>query len=157
MHSVNSGVNTTNPFQVPPGLGQSEFFYSWVVTAYSIGEVTFALVYAYLFHVVPYAYIFLSLIVSYVLGSLIYAVTSSGLTILAGRFLVGGSAIALQSAFFVYVAEREVDYETAYYAAQDRMDDADGSKEHRKLKERMYAYRVIGIGTADMIGTGIPS
>jgi len=124
------------------------------VTTYSIGEVTFALVYAYLFHVVPYTYIFLSCIMNYILGSLLYAVASSGLVILAARFLVGGSSIVLQSAFFVYVAEREVEYETAYYAAQGHMDDADGSKEQIKLKERMYAYRVLGVGTSDLIGTG---
>ena len=92
---------------------------------------------------------------NYILGSLLYAVASSRLVILAARFLVGGSSIVLQSAFFVYVAEREVEYETAYYAAQGHMDaDADGSKEQIKLKERMYAYRVLGVGTSDLIGTG---
>ena len=124
------------------------------MTAYSIGEVTFALVYAYLFHVVPYAYIFLSLIVSYILGSILYAVASSGWMIFVARFLVGGSCVLGESVFYVYVAEREVDYERAYYATQDRMDDVDGSKKQRKLKEKMYAYRTIGVGTAFLIGSG---
>ena len=140
--------------QVLPGLGQSEFFYSWVVNSYSIGEMTFALVYAYLFHVVPYTYIFLSLTVSYILGSLLYAVASYGWAILVARFLVGGSSVITQAAFYVYVADREVDYETVNYATQDHMDDTDGSNKERKLKEKMYAYRALTVGTAELIGTG---
>ena len=124
------------------------------MTTYSIGRVTFSLVYAYLFHVVPYTYIFLSLIVDYILGSILYAVVSHGWMILVARFLVGGSSVITQVAFFVYIAEREVDYETAYYATQDHMDDAGGSKKQRNLKERMYAYRVLCIGVSDLIGTG---
>jgi len=141
--------------QISPGLGQSEFFYSGVVTGYSIGEVTFALVYAYLFHVVPFTYIYLSLMMSYILGSLLYAVPSSGWMILVSRFLVGGSSVINQAVFFVYVAEREVDYETAYYSAQDHKDDAGRSMKRRMLKEKMYAYRILGIGAVDLIGTGI--
>ena len=124
------------------------------MTAFSIGEVTFALVYAYLFHVVPYAYIFLSLIVSYVLSSILYAVASSGWMIFVARFLVGGSSIMCESALYVYVAEREVDYERAYHATQDNMDDAGGSKKQRKLKEKMYSYRTICVGAASLIGAG---
>ena len=140
--------------QVPPGLGRSEFFYSWVVTASSIGEVTFALVYAGLYNVVPYTFVFLSLIVSYILGYLLHAVTSCGWVILVARFLIGGLSVLVDSAFYVYVAEREVDYEAAYYATRGRMDDVDGSKKQRSLKEKMYAYRTIGAGTAFLIGTG---
>ena len=140
--------------QIFPGLGQSEFFYSGVVTAYSIGEVTFALVYAYLFHVVPYTYIYLSLLMSYILGSVLYAVASHGWMILVARFLVGGCSVINQSTFYVYVAEREVDYEAAYYAAQGEMVDADRNKKGRMLKEKMYAYRILGIGAVGLIGTG---
>ena len=140
-------------FQVP-GFGQSEFFYSWVVAAYSIGEVTLAVVYAYLFHVVPYTYIFLSLITSYILGSLLYAVASSGWMILIARFLVGGSSVVGESAFYVYIADRELEYEKAYFVAQDDVHDADEGRKEWKLKERMYAYRVLLVGTANLIGTG---
>ena len=124
------------------------------MTAYSIGRVTFSLVFAYLFHAVPYTYIYLSLITSYILGSLLYAVASHGWMILVSRFLFGGSSVISQAAFFVYIAEREVDYERAYHAAQDHKDDADGSRKQRKLKERMYAYRVLCIGVSDLLGTG---
>jgi len=141
------------PFQVLPGLGKSEFFYSWTVAVYSIGEVTFALVYACLFHVVPYTYIFLSLIMSYILGSLFYAVASSGWMILIARFLVGGCCVVGESAFYVYIADREPEYEKAY-AAQNDVHDADKDRKGQKLKERMYAYRVLLIGTANLIGTG---
>ena len=141
-------------FQVPPGIDQSEFFYSWVVTAYGIGEVTFSLVYAGLYNVVPYTYIFLTLVVSYILGYLLYAVASSGWVILVARFLIGGISVLGESAFFVYIAEREVDYEAAYYATRGRVDDVDRSKKQRSLKEKMYAYRAIGAGTAFLIGTG---
>jgi len=141
-------------FQVPPGIGQSEFFYSWVVTAYGIGEVTFALVYSGLYNVVPYTCIFLTLIVSYILGYLLYAVASCGWVILVARFLIGVISVLGESAFFVYVAEREVDYETAYNATRGRMDDVDGRKKQRSLKEKMYVYRAIGAGTAYLIGTG---
>ena len=103
---------------------------------------------------VPYAYIFLSLIVSYILGSLLYAVASQGWMILGARFLVGGSSVVGESAFFVYVAERELEYEKAYFAAQDDIDGADKSRKGQKLKERMYAYRVLVTGTANLIGTG---
>ena len=150
---VNLAVYMTS-LQVPPGLGQSEFFYSWVVTAFSIGEVTFALVYTGLYNVVPYTYVFLSLIVSYILGYLLYAVASSGWEILVARFLIGGLSVLGESAFYVYVAEREVDYEIAYYATRGRMDDVDGSKKPKSLKEKMYAYRTVGTGTAFLIGTG---
>jgi len=141
-------------FQVPPGIDQSEFFYSWVVTAYGIGEVTFALVYSGLYNVVPYTCIFLTLIVSYILGYLLYAVASCGWVILVARFLIGVISVLGESAFFVYVAEREVDYETAYNATRGRMDDVDGRKKQRSLKEKMYVYRAIGAGTAYLIGTG---
>jgi len=141
-------------FQVSPGIGQSEFFYSWVVTAYAIGEMTFALVYAYLYNVVPYTYIFLSLTVSYILGYLLCALSSCGWVILVARFLIGAVSVLGESAFYVYVAEREVDYETAYNVTRGRMDDADRSKKQRRLKEKMYAYRAIGAGTANLIGTG---
>ena len=124
------------------------------MAAYSIGEVTFALVYAYLFHVVPYAYIFLSLIVSYTLGSLLYAVASQGWMILGARFLMGGSSVVSESVFYVYVADRELEYEKAYFAAQDDVHDADKSRKERKLKERMYTYHALLSGTACLIGTG---
>ena len=114
----------------------------------------FSLIYAYLFHVVPYAYIFLSLIMSYILGSILYAVASHGWMILVARFLDGGSSVIAQVAFYVYVAEREVDYETAYYATQDHMDNAYKNKKQRKLKEKMYAYRSLAVGIAELIGTG---
>jgi len=141
-------------FQVPPGIDQSEFFYSWVVTAYGIGEVTFALVYSGLYNVVPYTYIFLTLVVSYTLGYLLYAVTSCGWVILVARFLIGAVSVLGESAFFVYVAEREVDYETAYNATRGQMNDVDRRKKQRSLKEKMYAYRAVGAGTAYLIGTG---
>ena len=124
------------------------------MNAYSIGAVTFGLVYAYLLHVVPYTYIFLSLIVSYILGSVLYAVASHGWMILVARFLVGGASVITQAAFYVYIAEREGDYETAYYATQDHIDDTDGSKKQRKLKEKMYSYRTLAVGIAELIGTG---
>ena len=79
---------------------------------------------------------------------------SHGWMILVSRFLFGGSSVISQAAFFVYIAEREVDYERAYHAAQDHKDDADGSRKQRKLKERMYAYRVLCIGVSDLLGTG---
>ena len=68
---------------------------------------------------------------------------------------MGGSCVINQAVFFVYVAEREVDYETAYYSAQDHKDDAGRSMKRRMLKEKMYAYRILGIGAVDLIGTGI--
>ena len=153
-HCYHIYMSILTSLQVLPGLGQSEFFYSWVVNAHSFGEVIFSLVYASLFHVVPYIYIFLSLIMSYMLGSLLYAVASQGWMILVSRFLDGGSSVIAQVAFYVYVAGREVDYETAYYATQDCMDDAVRSNKQRKLKEKMYAYRALAIGTAELIGTG---
>jgi len=140
--------------QVTPGLGGSEFFYSWVVTAYSIGEVTFGFVYAYLFNAVPYTYIFLSLIMSYILGSLLYAVASRGWMIWVARFLVGGGCHTTQAAYFVYVAEREMDYETAYYSLQDHKDDAGKNRKGRMLKEKMYAYCFLVIGASSLLGTG---
>jgi len=61
------------------------------------------------------------------------------------RFLIGGLSVLVESALYVYVADRELDYETAYYATRGRMDDVDGSKKQRSLKEKMYAYRYLGL------------
>jgi len=73
--------------------------------------------------------------------------------ILIARFLVGGSSVVGESAFYVYIADRELEYEKAY-AAQNDVHDADKDRKGQKLKERMYAYRVLLIGTANLIGTG---
>jgi len=52
------------------------------------------------------------------------------------------------------VAEREMDYETAYYSLQDHKDDAGKNRKGRMLKEKMYAYCFLVIGASSLIGTG---
>ena len=72
-----------------PGLGLSEVFYSWTVSAYSIGEIFGAPVAGYMTKYIPYRYTIMLTALTLAVGLLLYALTIQGWMIIVARLLIG--------------------------------------------------------------------
>lgn len=72
-----------------PGLGQSEFTYSWVVTIYSIGELIGAIVGGLLSSVLTYRFNIFLVNIILLIGGVLYALASQTWMIITARLLMG--------------------------------------------------------------------
>ena len=92
-----------------PGLGDTEYVYSWIVTAYALGEVVGAAVAGLLTMLLPY-YITIPIgCVVHIIAGFLYALTINSVMIFTARFLMGffaGYALALLSGYIGESADR---------------------------------------------------
>lgn len=127
-----------------PGLGQSEFFYSWAATIFSFGEVTGALVAGGLTRCVPYRLSFLMSLSICVVGYLLYFLTNEHRVwmILVARFIIGfhvGGTIVLVYAYIGETAPEEP-------ASLPQLDSNHHSNagicrnSHKTLKDKLFVF-----------------
>ena len=137
--------------QIQHGLGKSEFFYSWTITTYSIGEVVFAPIAGYATVWIPYWYILMAGVLSHTFGYLLYSLSTSGWMILLSRLLTGAFAGVIETLAYSYISERESDYE----AAHAKVSEANNVKvKPMRIKEYMYAFLTVSITLSYLIGPG---
>lgn len=127
-----------------PGLGQSEFFYSWAATIFSFGETTGALVAGGFTRCVPYRLSFLMDLSLCVVGYLLYFLTNEHRVwmILVARFIIGfhvGGTIVLVYAYIGETAPEEL-------ADQPQLDSNHHSKvgicrnPPKTLKDKLFVF-----------------
>lgn len=134
-------------------MGKSEFFYSWMITVYSVGEVLLAPVAGYSAKWIPYWYLLLGGIIAHTLGYLLYAVATNGWTMLLARFLAGAYSGVIETVGYAYISEKEADYLTSYskkkslYLSKKRI-------KAPKVKEKSYAFLTVTITVSYLAGPG---
>ena len=120
-----------------PGMGLSEYFYSWAVSMYSVGELISAPLSGVATKYIPYRYTILLSSISLAIGGLIYAVAVQGWMILIARLLFGlnvGSGIVLVT---TYLGETAIKVTSAREAAgQIRKKDNGGAT----LKDKLFIW-----------------
>ena len=118
-----------------PGMGLSEYFYSWAVSMYSVGELVSAPTAGFATKYIPYRYTILLSSVSLAVGSLLYAVAVQGWMILIARLFLGinlGSGIVLVT---TYLGETAIE-------VTSRREAAGGKKGHggATLKDKLFVW-----------------
>ncbi len=142
------------PLQFQPGLGKSEFFYSWTITVYSIGEVVFAPIAGYATVWIPYWCILMIGVLAHTLGYLIYSFSTSGGMILLSRLLTGAYGGIIETIAYSYISERELNYEDAYNGVYKDTVSKEIKSKPLKIKERTYAVLTVVITLSYIIGPG---
>ena len=134
--------------QIEPGLGLSEMFYSWSITAISIGQFVGALLAGFFVKVLPYWPVTFGALLLHTTGYLLYALATEGWMIILARLLSGafiGAEFTLAPAYF---SESYDEYLTALKEL--------GEKETRKFKAKdiLNAAHAISMAIGTAIGTG---
>ena len=141
--------------QIPPGLGRSEFFYSWTITIYSLGEVIMAPLAGYSTRIIPYWYILATGVLMQTFGYIIYAVASGGWMLLLARLLAGGYSGIIETISYSYVSEKEQDYREAYFQVHKQdLDKKNGRLKLPNMKEKVFSLLTIVVAFAYLLGPG---
>uniref|UniRef100_A0A1X7ULK3 Major facilitator superfamily (MFS) profile domain-containing protein n=1 Tax=Amphimedon queenslandica TaxID=400682 RepID=A0A1X7ULK3_AMPQE len=85
---ITSSSNTTDS-QVVPGLGLSETWYSWVISAQSIGIFVGALLFSVFARSFYYKYIIIGSLFILMLSGIFFSFAVNGWMVITGRFLAG--------------------------------------------------------------------
>ena len=91
--------------QIRPGLGLGETFYAWAVSAYSIGELLFALAFAVAVKYFRVKSVTLIGLLCIIVGSVIYGFASAGWMVIVGRFLQGAFLGGQSALLRIYLGE----------------------------------------------------
>ena len=139
--------------QVEPGLGESELFYSFVVTCLHIGSIIGGLVSAILLKYIPYWYLFLSFITSHILGCVLYGTATQGWVLIIAMFLVGLYLGAEVTLVFNYATDMSVEYVELLKEKGEKFE-CEKSKAV-KIRNYLYASHSVGYGIGFIVATGI--
>ncbi len=101
-------------FQVYPGLGQSEFFYSVTITLFSGGAIITGPLVGYLTIWVPYFYLILTSLILHIGANLLSGLASAVWMVAVARFLMGTSFRILYTLSLTYIGNKESNYDRAY-------------------------------------------
>ena len=144
--SMNTLLQEVSPL-VWPGMDQSESFYAWVVSGFSIGAVTGSIGAAPLLKLFPYRYCFLFSFSLGIFGNILYALAdpSRAWFVLVGRLLTGvtfGLVISLQLAYIGETAIEDV--------ARPQ-----NTKPRKTLKDKLYLSYSFVNASSYMFGPGM--
>ena len=99
-----------------PGLGNSEYIYSWIVTAYALGEVVGATTAGFMTTILPYYIIIPAVCVVHVVAGVLYAMIINSIMFFIARFLMGVFAGSVQVLLSGYLGESADMFETMKFA-----------------------------------------
>lgn len=136
-------------FQIAPGLGESELFYSWVISIFNIGALFGAVGCGLLIKYLPYWHLILFILVTHSIGYVLYAISYEGTLIMISKFLSGifiGGELTLALSYF---AESSVDYTNLMLQRGEKCDEG-------TVRRRLFAWHNIGVGVGYIIGPGRP-
>lgn len=129
------------------GLGESEAFYSWVITLFNIGALIGAILCGFLVKFIPYWHLILLSLLAHTAGYVIYAVTYEGWLIMISKLLSGffiGAEMALALSYF---AESSMDYE-------ELMRELGKKSSRTTLRNSLFALHNIGVNIGYIFGPG---
>ena len=130
-------------------MGLSEYFYSWAVSMYSVGELISAPLSGFATKYIPYRYTILLSSILLAAGSLLYAVAVQGWMVLIARLLLGlnvGSGIVLVT---TYLGETAIE-------VTSRREAAGGKKGHggATLKDKLFIWYTFANYIGYLVGLG---
>ena len=140
---------TVNFLQVEPGLGESEAFYSWVITVFNVGAILGSLSGGLLLKWVPYWHLLLGSLVFHTLGYILYAVASTGWLIMLSKLLSGIFIGAEMTLALAYFGESNSSYKTAI----KELGKEDGKA--TRVKHQLFALHSVGINIGYVFGPGM--
>ena len=132
-----------------PGLGESEAFYSWVITVFNVGAILGSLSGGLLLKWVPYWHLLLGSLVLHTLGYILYAVASSGWLIMLSKLLSGIFIGAEMTLALAYFGESNSSYKTAI----KELGKEDGKA--TRMKHQLFALHSVGINIGYVFGPGM--
>lgn len=107
-----------------PGLGKSDYFYSWAVSIYSIGELLAGLGSIFLTTSLPFFYSIPLTCLSAAAGGLIYALSMAGWMVLIARFLGGicaGLGVVLVNTYIANTTEPDDESQGKKFGLRDKL------------------------------------
>lgn len=139
------------PVQLEPGLGESEAFYSWVITVFNVGAIVGALSGGLLLKFLPYWHMLLASLFLHTLGYVLYAVATTGWLVMLSKLLSGVFIGAEMTLALAYFGESNVNYREAIIEL---------GKEEKKairVKHLLFALHSVGVNIGYIFGPGMYS
>ena len=132
-----------------PGLGESETFYSLVITAFNSGAMISAFSSGVLLKFIPYWYLILSSLLLQVLSWTLYVFSTTGWLILLSKLLSGLFLGAEFTLALAYISESSQKYQAALKEL------GEDTKKATRVKHRLFALRTLGFNIGRITGAGI--
>ena len=129
------------------GLGESEEFYSWVITLFNVGALIGAILCGFLVKFIPYWHLILLSLLAHTIGYVTYAVTYEGWLIMVSKVLSGffiGAEMALALSYF---AESSMEYEDLLRKLGKRTSGT-------SFRNSLFAVHNIGVNIGYIFGPG---
>ena len=144
------GIITCLPFmysllQIAPGLGQSETFYSWVLTIFNIGVVLGALLAGGLVKLFPYWHVVFFSLLMHSLSYIIYAVSMEIWLIAASKLISGIYIGIIYTISYSYIGESYDNYRTALKQL---------GKEEGRIKDMLFGLHAVSLSGGYILGPG---
>ncbi len=134
--------------QIEPGLGQTEAFYSWVITLFNVGALIGGFGTGCLVKFIPYWYLILVSLVLHTVGYIAYAVSTEGWLIMTSKLLSGffiGAELTLALSYF---AETSIDYQAAMKELGKPVESSEA------VRNNLFALHNIGVNIGYFLGPG---
>ncbi len=139
------------------GLGQTESFYSALISLFNLGALFGAVLCGLLVKCIPYWHLIMISLVAHTIGYVLYAVTYIGWLIMVSKFLSGFFIGAELTLALSYIATSSVEY----YSLQSDMDsksesdvDSKKSESSSQLRNMLFSLHNIGINIGYIFGPG---
>ena len=135
--------------QIEPGLGESELFYSLLISATNVGTIIGGLVCGFLVRIVPYWYLWAVSLVAHTISYVMYCVVHQGWLMMISRLLAGYFAGAILTLGFSYFTDTSV----LYVEELNRM--RMGAKtESERVRNYLFATFSFSINLGFILGPG---
>ena len=135
--------------QLEPGLGESEAFYSWVITVFNIGAIVGALSGGLLLKFLPYWHMLLTSLFLHTLGYVLYAVATTGWLIMFSKLLSGVFIGAEMTLALAYFGESNANYREAIKEL------GKDEKKAIRVKHQLFALHSVGVNVGYIFGPGM--
>ena len=137
--------------QIEPGLGLSETFYHWVITAHSFGEFLGALLAVYIVSRIPFWYSTMLVLLIDITGFVFYATAINGWMMITARLVAGMSCSMLTVLALTYFG---VSY-PLYLEVLGKEERVREEQKTTKVKDRLFAFKTLAANVGSLLGTGI--
>lgn len=143
-------ATTVMSLQLEPGLGESEAFYSWVITVFNVGAVIGSLASGLLLKWVPYWHMVLTSLAFHTLGYIIYAIATTGQLVMLSKLLSGVFIGAEMTLALAYFGESNSSYRTAL----KDLGREDDERKASRVKHTLFALHSVGVNIGYIFGPG---
>lgn len=140
-----------NNWQITPGLGKSEVFYSSLIASFNIGSLLPPIIIAILDLLsVPIWYMWFSSILAFVIGFVIRGVTYIPVLIGVSSFLAGYYSGGHYASLYIYFAKSTLEYETYLRAESDE----EASKRGSSIRNYLFGTIVVFVSLGQIFSNG---